>query len=207
MCRVLLSLSYVPQKRQWRGKRSTLCPDPIPLYIPCTAEGEKKGADSNGAKKNEFCWINLWSILWVIQFLRHWNVSLGKYFWWAVKWDKARCGDDRAIHIITTFAPDSFTSSIQGLFARYWTLVTQKASYVSKEMLCVPIFVTVGYTAIQVWEETFHLSQFEIQEGRRESNISEFQSGVYLKMKRPGFRVPGSVVRITLQDFMTYRHE
>ena len=42
---------------------------------------------------------------------------------------------------------------------------------------------------------------------KRVSNISEFQSGVDLRMKRPGFRVPGSVVRITLQDFMTYRHE
>jgi len=47
-CRVLLSLSYVPQKRQEEDdteKWSIVCPDPIPLYIPCVAEGEIKGAD------------------------------------------------------------------------------------------------------------------------------------------------------------------
>ena len=45
----------------------------------------------------------------------------------------------------------------------------------------------------------------EIGKGRSVLNISEFHSEVYPRMKRPAFRVPGSVVRITLQDFMTYR--
>ena len=62
-CRVLLKPSYVPHKRQRKMIQknwSTLCPDPIPLYIPCVSEWEIKGADWVGAKKNEFSWINLW---------------------------------------------------------------------------------------------------------------------------------------------------
>jgi len=58
MCRVLLSPSYVPQKRQWRGKRSTLCPDPIPLYIPCTVYS-RRGKKGSGFKWSQKEWILL----------------------------------------------------------------------------------------------------------------------------------------------------
>ena len=57
--------------------RSTLCPDPTLLCVLCEVEAGNKGADWNGANKNNFGRINLWSRKWVLLFLRYRNAS-----WW-----------------------------------------------------------------------------------------------------------------------------
>ena len=206
VCRVLLSLSYVSlQKRQYDSKRSTSCPDLIPLCTSlCGKRGENKGADSNGAKKNEFSWINLWSILWVLKFLRCWNIfaelingsRLGVVIIKQCRWP----------HFLLTHSPAQHGFILPGL--SHWTLVTQKAPCMSEGNV---VWTYICYCRwdynISLREDFSFESIWDMRGKKRVSNISEFQSGVDLRMKRPGFRVPGSVVRITLQDFMTYRHE
>lgn len=114
VCRVLLSVSYVSlRKRQYDSKRSTSCPDLIPLCISlCGKRGENKGADSNGAKKNEFSWINLWSILWVLKFLRCWNI-------FAELINGSRLGVGCQAMEMATLSLDSFTISPGVYFARF----------------------------------------------------------------------------------------
>lgn len=75
------------QKRQNYEKWSTSCPDPIPLYIPCHRvpvwqEGGKQGSGLEWSQKELIQLdLNLWSMLWMLKFLRWWNL-----FCWADKW-------------------------------------------------------------------------------------------------------------------------
>ena len=112
-----------------------------------------------------------------------------------------------------TLSLGPFTSSLEVNFARYKPINSchpEGLIYFLGHVVCTYICYCRLFCNTSLNGDFSFESIWDMREGRRVSTFSEFHSywgQSNPRMKRPGFRVPGSVVRITLQDFMTYRHE